>query len=89
MTIEERRPNFALNNLREPENEKRDDDANTVPITLFNLEEVEPNVEIRAVLDTRVSNMTSTVEDEARYYTLINDLLEHVSNVYYNTNNNN
>ena len=89
MTIEERRPNFLLNDLREPRSEERDDDTDAIPITLFNLEEVEPNAEIGAVLAAIVANMTSTVEDEARYYTLMHDLLERVSNTYYNNINNN
>ena len=68
MTIEERRPNFVFNDSREPENKERDNNADAVPITLFNLEEVEPDAEIGAVLAARVANMTNTVEDEETLY---------------------
>ena len=88
-TIQERRPSFVLNNLKEPENEERDDDADAVPITLFTLEAVEPNAEIGAVLATRVANIFSKVKDKARLYTLMREILEHISNVYSNNNNNN
>jgi len=88
MTIDERRQNYTFNDVRENGEDVAEDAPDLgVHESLFGLPEVGIDEETGAVQAARVANMMSTIEDTARHYTLQHDLYEHISNVYYNNNN--
>ena len=91
MSIEVWRMSFVFNNLIEENIEEAYDILEDIgeerePVSLFNLEVLEPDKEIGAVLATRIANMTSTVGDIVRHDNLRHDLMQYLSDVYSNTN---
>lgn len=88
MAIDESRQSYTFNDVQENGEDGAEDAPDLgVHVTLFGYDEVGPDEETGAVLASRVANMLSTIEDTPQHYTLLNDLYEHISNVYYNNNN--